>query len=82
MKTIAQRIAAELNVRDAQVPATIELIDGGATVPFIATGVRLGLGVADIQSVARELFKFGRDKIGAEQMGAIVVGTPGLRQFS
>ena len=36
MKTIAQRIAAELGVRDAQVTATVELIDGGATVPFIA----------------------------------------------
>ncbi len=33
---IAQRIADELNVRLAQVVATVELIDGGATVPFIA----------------------------------------------
>ncbi len=30
------RIAGELSVRDAQVVATIELLDGGATVPFIA----------------------------------------------
>ncbi|AXK39937.1 Tex family protein [Crenobacter cavernae] len=36
LPSIARRLAAELNVREAQVAATIELIDGGATVPFIA----------------------------------------------
>ena len=33
---ISQKIAKELNVRDQQVVATIELIDDGATIPFIA----------------------------------------------
>lgn len=33
---IAQRIAEELNVRINQVDAAIELLDGGATVPFIS----------------------------------------------
>ena len=36
MKSIAERIAAELNVRVPQVDATITLLDGKATVPFIA----------------------------------------------
>ncbi|MXR36783.1 Tex family protein [Craterilacuibacter sinensis] len=36
IKSIASRLAAELNVREAQVLATVELIDEGATVPFIA----------------------------------------------
>ena len=36
LPSIASRLAAELNVREAQVAATVELIDGGATVPFIA----------------------------------------------
>src|SRR5688572_22557221 len=36
MKSIAERFAAELNVRVAQVDATIALLDGKATVPFIA----------------------------------------------
>jgi uncharacterized protein len=36
LPSIAQRLATELSVREAQVAATIELIDGGATVPFIA----------------------------------------------
>jgi uncharacterized protein len=33
---ISRKIAKELNVRDQQVIATIELIDDGATIPFIA----------------------------------------------
>jgi len=42
----------------------------------------LGLGIGEIQNVARELFKFGRDRIGADQMGEIISGTPGLSQFA
>ncbi len=34
--SISARIAQELNVREAQVTATVELLDGGATVPFVA----------------------------------------------
>lgn len=34
--TLHQRIAEELGVRDGQVRAAVELLDGGATVPFIA----------------------------------------------
>ncbi len=33
---IPHRIAGELSVRDAQVMAAVDLLDGGATVPFIA----------------------------------------------
>ncbi|MGW4411208.1 Tex family protein [Nonomuraea sp. NPDC004702] len=36
MLSIHQRIAAELGVRDGQVQAAVDLLDGGATVPFIA----------------------------------------------
>ena len=52
---------------------------------WMAVGTRLmglGLGMGEIQSIARELFRFGRDKIGADQMGAIIAGTPGLSQFA
>jgi len=35
-KTISQRIAEELAVREAQVTAAIQLLDEGSTVPFIA----------------------------------------------
>ena len=39
-------------------------------------------GISDIQQIARELFRFGRDKIGADEMGEIIAGTPGLSQFA
>ena len=58
-----------------------QLMSGG----IMAAGTRLmslGLGVAEIQNVARELFRFGRDKVGADQMGEIIAGTPGLSQFA
>lgn len=57
------------------------LMGGG----LMAVGTRLmglGLGMGDIQSIARELFRFGRDKIGADCMGDIIAGTPGLSQFA
>jgi len=38
--------------------------------------------MGEIQNVARELFRFGGDKIGAAQMGEIIAGTPGLSQFA
>jgi hypothetical protein len=57
------------------------LMGGG----LMAVGTRLmglGLGMGQIQSIARELFRFGRDKIGADRMGEIIAGTPGLSQFA
>ena len=36
MAKIHQQIAQELGVREQQVDATVTLLDGGATVPFIA----------------------------------------------
>jgi hypothetical protein len=57
------------------------LMGGG----LMAVGTRLmglGLDMGEIQSIARELFKFGRDKIGADRMGEIIAGTPGLSQFA
>lgn len=57
------------------------LMGGG----LMAVGTRLmglGLGIGEIQNVAGELFRFGRDKIGAERMGEIIAGTPGLSQFA
>jgi hypothetical protein len=58
-----------------------KLMGGG----LMAVGTRLmalGLGIGEIQSIARELFKFCRDIIGADQMGEIIAGTPGLSQFA
>jgi hypothetical protein len=55
---------------------------GGGIMAVGTKLMALGLGMTQIQIVARELFTFGREKIGADQMGEIVSGTPGLRQFA
>ena len=55
---------------------------GGGLLALGGKLMGLGLNMGQIQSVARELFKFGRDKIGADRMGEIIAGTPGLRQFA
>jgi hypothetical protein len=55
---------------------------GGALMVVGTKLMGLGLGMAEIQSIARELFRFGRDKIGADQMGEIIAGTPGLSRFA
>src|SRR5438309_1053763 len=44
---IAQQIAAELGVRAQQVVAAVELLDGGATVPFIARYRKEATGALD-----------------------------------
>jgi hypothetical protein len=57
------------------------LMGGG----LMAVGTRLmglGLGMGEIQSIAREIFRFGRDKIGADQMGEIIARTQGLSHFA
>jgi hypothetical protein len=38
--------------------------------------------MGDIKTVSRELFRFGRDQIGADGMNAIIAETPGLSQFA
>jgi len=55
---------------------------GGGLMALGGKLMGLGLGMSEIKAVARELFKFGRDKVGADQMGEIIAGTPGLSQFA
>src|SRR5438445_7506060 len=47
MKPISLRIAEELGVREQQVAAAIALLDGGATVPFIARYRKEATGTLD-----------------------------------
>ncbi len=78
---INQIPGAEAAIAASQGGGLSRLMGGG----LMAVGTRLmglGLGMTDIQSIARELFRFGRDKIGADQMGKIIAGTPGLSQFA
>lgn len=73
---------AEAAIAASQSGRGLSRLMGGG---LMAVGTRLmglGLGMADIQTIARELFRFGRDKIGADQMSKIISGTPGLSQFA
>jgi hypothetical protein len=54
---------------------------GGGLMALGTKLMGLGLGMGEIKNVARELFRFGRDKIGADPMGEIIAGTPGISQF-
>jgi len=47
MASINQRIADELGVREQQVAAAVELLDGGATVPFVARYRKEATGALD-----------------------------------
>src|SRR5213595_109306 len=47
MKPITLRIADELGVREQQVAAAISLLDGGATVPFVARYRKEATGALD-----------------------------------
>ena len=55
---------------------------GGGLMALGSRLMGLGLCMGQIHYVARELFQFGRDRIGADQMGEIMSGTPGLSQFA
>jgi hypothetical protein len=55
---------------------------GGGLMALGTSLMTLGLGIREIQNVAREFFGFGRDKIGSDRMGDIISGTPGLSHFA
>src|SRR5580692_6101115 len=46
-QSIDRKIAGELGVRERQVSAAVELLDGGATVPFIARYRKEATGTLD-----------------------------------
>ena len=79
---INQISGAEAAIEASRSGGGLSRLMGGG---LMAVGTRLmglGLGMSEIQNVARELFRYGRDKIGADQMGKIIAGTPGLSQFA
>src|SRR5690349_6406494 len=47
MKSISLRIAEQLGVREAQVEEAVALLDGGATVPFVARYRKEATGALD-----------------------------------
>jgi uncharacterized protein len=85
--SITARIAQELNVREAQVAATVELFDGGSTVPFVARYRKEATGGLDDTQLRTldERLKYLREM--EERRGAILKSideqgklTPALRE--
>ncbi len=79
---IEQIPGAEAAIAASDNSAGLSRLMGGGLMAVGSRLMSLGLGMRDIQKVARELFRFGRDKIGADRMGAIIAGTPGLSQLA
>src|SRR5437868_2461051 len=74
---------AEAAIATSERGAGLSRLMGGGGLMAVGTRLMgLGLGIGEIQNIARELFRFGRDKIGAEHMSEIISGTPGLGQFA
>jgi hypothetical protein len=83
VQVLIDRIAgAESAVEASNKSNGLSGLMGGGLMALGSRLMGLGLGIGEIQNVARELFKFGRDRIGADQMGEIISGTPGLSQFA
>jgi len=57
------------------------LMGSGSTVAGSGLAGR-DFAMAKTKSIARELFRFGRNRIGADQMGEIIAGAPELSQFA
>ena len=79
---IDQIPGAEAAIAASNSTSGLARLMGGGLMALGTKLMGLGLGMGDIQNIARELFRFGRDKIGADQMGGIIAGTPGLKQFA
>jgi hypothetical protein len=73
---------AEAAIAASNVGGGFGRLMGGGLMALGAKLMGLGLGMAQIQNIARELFRFGRDKIGADRMGEIIAGTRGLKELA
>ena len=73
---------AECAVQTSNDSAGLSKLMGGGLMALGTRLMGLGLGMSEIQNIARELFRFGRDRIGTDQMGEIISGTPSLSQFA
>jgi len=79
---INQFPGAEALVAASSSGGVLSKLMGGGVMALGARLMGLGLGLSDIQRIARELVRLGREKIGADQMDKIIAGTPGLSQFA
>lgn len=72
MQKILRQIAAELRVNEAQVRAAAELLDGGATVPFIARYRKEATGGLDDVHLRELAFRLGYLRELEDRRGAVL----------
>jgi hypothetical protein len=83
VQTLIDKIpSAEAAIAASNTDGGFARLMGGGLMALGARLMSLGLGITEIQNIARELLRFGRDKIGADRIGEIIAGTPGLSQFA
>jgi len=87
MSAIVRRIAQELGVREAQVQAAVDLLDGGATVPFVARYRKEATGGLDDVALRELEARLGYLREMQERCASILAAieeqgklTPQLRQ--
>jgi hypothetical protein len=73
---------AEAAIAASSNSGTFGSLMGGGLMSLGTRLMGLGLDIGAIQTVARELLSFGRDKIGADQMEEVIAGTPAASQFA
>jgi hypothetical protein len=72
-----------------QMPGAAEAVSEADYKPGFMPGVmglgsqlmQNGLGMSEITGVAKETIRYGRDKLGADEIDALVASVPGLSQF-
>ena len=74
LPSIEARIAGELNAREAQVTAAVALLDGGATVPFVARYRKEATGGLDDTQLRRLEERLGYLRELEERRAAILKG--------
>ena len=81
--------ADEVNAVFGKLPGAQDLIDkaggggdGGMGLMGLAGQLtEAGIGMGDMTTVGKEIFAFVREKVGEDEVGAIVGAIPGLSQF-
>ncbi|MDR0275734.1 MAG: RNA-binding transcriptional accessory protein [Burkholderiaceae bacterium] len=77
MSSISEQIAGELQVRAAQVRAAVDLLDGGATVPFVARYRKEATGGLDDAQLRRLQERLAYLRELAERRGAVLKSIEG-----
>jgi len=77
----AAELAAEGAAGDGGMMSSMMGMMGGGVMALGSKLMGAGLGMGQIQAVAKETFAFAREKVGEDTMGAVVGAIPGLGQF-